>query len=210
MEILGKLFGSPARVKVIRLFVFNPRVVYELEDVAARTKVPGWLVRDEVKLLRAAGLIKAKTFYKDVAETRGKKKVVLRKKVKGIVLEEKFQYLQALSSFLINASPVQETDVLKRLAGVGKLKFVVVAGVFLKDFDSRVDILIVADSLKRRVLERAIKRIESEIGREIRYAVFSSSDFKYRLSVYDRLIRDVLDYPHHAVVDRFGISEHKK
>ena len=210
MEILGRLFGSPARVKIIRLFVFNPRIVYELTDIVKRTKVPEKIVRAEIVGLRSAGLIKTKTFYKDVIEKRGKSKVVVRRRVKGIVLEEKFPYLQALSSFLINASPVKETDVLKRLSGVGKLKFVAIAGIFLKDFESRLDILVVGDKLKRRLLERAIRRLESEIGREIRFAVFSSNDFKYRLSVYDRLIRDVLDYPHLAVVDRFGITESSK
>src|SRR3989344_4541911 len=188
MEILGRLFGSPARVKIIRLFVFNPRIVYELTDIVKRTKVPEKIVRAEIVGLRSAGLIKTKTFYKDVIEKRGKSKVVVRRRVKGIVLEEKFPYLQALSSFLINASPVKETDVLKRLSGVGKLKFVAIAGIFLKDFESRLDILVVGDKLKRRLLERAIRRLESEIGREIRFAVFSSNDFKYRLSVYDRLI----------------------
>ncbi len=207
MEILGKLFGSGARVKVIRLFVFNPRIVYELGDIASRTKVPEKIIRVEVNLLRAAGLIKSKTFYKDVIEKKGGKKIEVRRRVKGIVLEERFPYLQALGSFLLNTSPVKEADIMKRLSGVGKLKFVVIAGIFLKDFDSRVDILIVGDALKRRILERAIRRLESEIGREIRYAVFSTSDFKYRLSVYDRLVRDVLDYPHRAVVDRFGLSE---
>ena len=210
MEILGRLFGSPARVKIIRLFVFNPRIAYELTDIVKRTKVPEKIVRAEIVGLRSAGLIKTKTFYKDVIEKRGKSKVVVRRRVKGIVLEEKFPYLQALSSFLINASPVKETDVLKRLSGVGKLKFVAIAGIFLKDFESRLDILVVGDKLKRRLLERAIRRLESEIGREIRFAVFSSNDFKYRLSVYDRLIRDVLDYPHLAVVDRFGITESSK
>lgn len=207
MEILGKLFGSEARIKLIRLFVFNPRLVFELDDIATRTKVPEKIVRVELNLLKAAGLIKSKTFFKDVLEKKGKKKIEIRRRVKGIGLEEKFPYLQALSSFLLNTSPVKETDILKRFAGVGKLKFVVIAGIFLKEFDSRVDILIVGDAIKRRILERAIKKLESEIGREIRYAVFSTNDFKYRLSVYDRLVRDVLEYPHKAVVDRFGITE---
>jgi hypothetical protein len=50
-----------------------------------------------------------------------------------------------------------------------------------------------------------IKRLEGEFGREIRYALFSTSDFRYRLGVYDRLIRDVFDYPHRLLLDKIGL-----
>ena len=54
--------------------------------------------------------------------------------------------------------------------------------------------------------EAMIKNIESEIGREIRYAVFDTPDFQYRYNMCDKLIRDVLDYPHEKVIDKLGIS----
>ncbi len=193
----------------MRLFLLNPAIAFESNDVARRSKVSRTSARRELAHLLRAGLIKKKTFYAYIQGTRKGKRVSLRKKVSGYVFEEKFPYKEALSSFLSNATSMREQDVLKKLSGSGKLKFVVVAGIFVRDIDSRVDMLIVADAIKKPVLERAIKDIEANVGREIRYAVFSTADFKYRLSVYDRLIRDILDYPHQTVVDRFGISQMK-
>ena len=60
--------------------------------------------------------------------------------------------------------------------------------------------------MKQGILGKERRGIETEIGKELRYAVFSTNDFKYRLTVYDRLVRDILDYPHHIVVDRIGVA----
>src|SRR3989344_4479321 len=43
---------------------------------------------------------------------------------------------------------------------------------------------------------------ETAPGREIRYAVFSTPEFRYRLTIQDRLIRDTLDYPHLVLLDK--------
>jgi len=40
----------------------------------------------------------------------------------------------------------------------------------------------------------------------VRYAAFPSDEFQYRLDVYDKLIRDVFDYPHRIIVDRIDIE----
>jgi hypothetical protein len=68
-----------------------------------------------------------------------------------------------------------------------------------------VDLLIAGDNLDERALARAVHVIEAELGREVRYASFSTEDFRYRRGVYDRLIRDVLDYPHRVAFDRIGL-----
>ena len=48
--------------------------------------------------------------------------------------------------------------------------------------------------------------MESEIGKELRYAFFDTQEFKYRMSIYDKLVRDILDYPHTVLVDKMGIK----
>jgi hypothetical protein len=54
-------------------------------------------------------------------------------------------------------------------------------------------------------LERAIRDIESEVGKELTYAAFKTDDFIYRLGMYDKFIRDILDYPHEKILDKIGI-----
>ncbi len=96
-------------------------------------------------------------------------------------------------------------SIMKRLSGVGKLKFVLVSGVFIQDFDSRVDILVVGDRIKSSALERAIRILESEVGKELRYAFFETNDFTYRLNIYDRLVRDIIDHPHQKIINKIGL-----
>jgi len=82
----------------------------------------------------------------------------------------------------------------------------VVAGVFTKNEDSRVDLLIVGDKMKRAKIEAGIRRLEAEIGTELVYAVFETKEFIYRLSMYDKLVRDILDFPHEVLIQSKELS----
>jgi hypothetical protein len=48
--------------------------------------------------------------------------------------------------------------------------------------------------------------LESEIGRELRYALLTTQEFFYRLNMNDHLLRDVLDYNHRIMFDRLDIG----
>lgn len=204
MKILGRLFGSPARVKILRLFLFNPEGVYERKDIAGHTKVSSETVSYELSLLRGIGFVRRKMFHKEVpSEKKGRMK---RKKVLGWMLDPSFRYLQALQNFLIHATSLKENEIAKKLLRVGNIKLVVASGIFVHDSDGRIDLLIVGNGIKIPLLESAIRNIESEIGRELRYSCFTTRDFQYRLNMYDKLVRDIFDYPHHVVVDRLGLT----
>ena len=90
----------------------------------------------------------------------------------------------------------------RRLARAGSLKLVIAAGVFIQEEESRLDLLIVGDHLKKTVIGRVVKAMESEIGKELRYVILETSEFKYRASICDKLIRDVTDYPHQKLLDK--------
>jgi hypothetical protein len=90
---------------------------------------------------------------------------------------------------------------------IGRLKFVIFSGLFKEQNEATLDILIVAEGAKKNITDTVMSSIEAEIGKEIRYAVLDSEDFKYRLGVGDKLIRDVLDYPHEVVLDRLSVLQ---
>ena len=66
MEILGKLFGSTHIIKILRLFLFNPNANFEQSDIIERTRVPEEIVRVERSMLERIGLIKKRSFFKEV------------------------------------------------------------------------------------------------------------------------------------------------
>lgn len=207
MDVLEKLFGSDVKVKILRLFLFNPEATYDIDTLVERTKSKPSQVKKEMALVEKTGLLKKRTFIKEFSKKKGKKVVVLKRKTKGWFLNQKFIHLGPLQTMLIHTTPLSYDEVVKRFTFSGKIKLLVVSGIFNQEWDSRVDLLIVGDNLKRSYIEKAIKDIESEVGREIKFAAFETTDFEYRLGMFDKLVRDILDYPHAKLVNRLGLEE---
>ncbi len=203
MDVFEKLFGTMAKVKIMRLFLFNPTENFDLKHISERCKVSSSQARVEISMLEKIGMIKKRSFFSDIVSRSSKK--IQRKRVNGWGLDDGFQYLEPLRNLLAQDSPGRNKEILKRLSKAGKLKIVIISGFFIQNWDSRVDLLIVGDNLKKNILENTIKTIESEIGREIRYTSFETPDFQYRLGVYDKLIRDILDFPHEIILDKVGV-----
>jgi hypothetical protein len=193
METLAKLFGNETKVKMMKLFLFNPERIFDVADIGDRVKAESSKVRREVNVLEKIGLVKRRA---------GSKK---RSNGHGFVLDANFSYLSPLQNFLINTEPLHPKEIIKKVTKLGSIKLIIIAGVFIQEFESRVDLLIVGDSIKKGQLENTIKILESEIGKELKYACFSTEDFKYRLSMCDKLTRDILDYPHKKILNKLGI-----
>lgn len=205
MDILEKLFGSAAKVKLIKLFLMNPEVAYDNSEAAERAKVSIGLARKEVANLEKIGFIKPRFYTKEVKRQKNRTIVIAKKRTNGWVLDPKFPYIEAMESFLSNVNPFKHRDIVEKISRAGKIQLLVISGIFIKYDDARLDLLVVGDNLKLGSLENIIKTIESEIGKEIRYAVFETSEFNYRLSMFDKLIRDTLDFPHEKIINRLNL-----
>ncbi|MAG12437.1 hypothetical protein CL630_01345 [bacterium] len=210
MDILTKLFGSTAYVKIMRLFLFNPGVSFETKDVRMRTQVLADTTRRELAYIHSLGLIKRKNFVKEVVKKTKSGEKVVKRKVRGWVLDENFQYIEPLRHILLNSDSFQKENIVNRFKKVGRLKLLVVSGIFVDELErtenrGRIDVLVVGDHLKHRIIKVSLKNLESEIGRELQYSVLKTDDFLYRKSVYDKFIRDVFDYPHEVLVDKMGV-----
>jgi len=204
MDILEKLFGSSSRVKILRLFLFNEGENFENAKIAKRARVSASSVRSETLMMEKIGLIKRSIFNIESDRVKVRNKKVVKKKVHGWTLNTKFIYLIALRNFLLTATPMGKNHIIKKLSTAGHPKLVVISGAFIQDFDSNVDMLVVGDNMNDVKLDHAIRDIESIVGKEIRFALFSTKDFSYRMNIYDKLLRDVFDYPHQTVLNRLG------
>ncbi len=189
VDTLSKLFGSSSRVKLLRLFLFNPSQSFTVSEAAERSRVPGREVSRELSNFADIQLL-TKT-------SRGK--------VAYYTLNQEFPYLSALQNLLLNAS-ARADDIYERIKRVGVVKLVVVSGIFVGEWEGRVDLLIVADKVREDALDKHMRVLESEIGREIRYALLTTQEFFYRLNMNDHLLRDVLDYTHRIMYDRLDIG----
>ena len=96
-------------------------------------------------------------------------------------------------------------ELVNRFKNCGRLKLLVVSGIFVQESDSRVDILVVGDGLEKRAIESALRGLEAEMGKELTYAFLETPEFTYRMGIYDKFIRDIFDYPHEKVMDKIGL-----
>ncbi|MDB5190299.1 MAG: seg [Parcubacteria group bacterium] len=189
MDPLARLFGSYARLKLLRLFLFNDDMSFTVVDIIERTKTPKDAVRKEITALVACGVIRKRT-GKGAAQ---------------FIANRKFQYFDALQSFIRSTTNLSDADMVASFKRAGAIRLVVLSGLFTGALEAKVDILIVGDKLEDKPLESSIRALEAEFGRELRFASFSTEDFKYRRGVYDRLLRDIFDFPHRVIFDRLGL-----
>lgn len=190
MDLLSKLFGSPARLKLLRLFIFNDDTAFSLADAAFRARTNKDATKKELAVLVAAGVIKKKTG----------------KGVSGYVANKRFPHYDALATFVRATTDISDTDAIATLKKAGSLRLVALSGLFTGAIESKVDLLVVGDKLEEKHLATAVRALEAELGRELRYASFTTEEFRYRQGVYDRLLRDLFDYPHRAILDRLGVT----
>lgn len=201
METLAKIFGSETKVKILRLFLFNQDSFFDIDNIADRVKENPIKVRKEINALEKIAFIKKKSLYKGLVK-KGKKQV--KKFSFTFGLNPNFTYIAPLYNLLINSKPLEPKELSKKISDLGSIKLLIVSGVFTQDKESRVDMLIVGDNVKNSSLEHTIKNIEAELGKEVRYAFFTLEDFTYRLRMFDKLIRDILDYPHEKIINKIG------
>lgn len=188
MEPIAKLFGSPS-LKTLRLFVFNQDVALTIAEIAQKTKLSKDVVRREIAELFSAGLLRKKGTQIPV----------------HYQTNSHFEHLDALDTFIRETTSLRQQSIVSALKRAGTLRLVALSGLFTGILDTQIDLLVVGDHLDERVLASAVHSLEAELGREIRYASFATSDFRYRLGVYDRLLRDVFDYPHRLLIDKIGL-----
>lgn len=199
MESLGKIFGSTHRVKIMRLFLFNKTVAFDIDDIVKRSRIKKDQAKKEVSMLLKIGFLKKKIFTEKVLQKpkkTDKKPLYKNIKKKGWVLNSGFELVEPLRTLLLDSELIKEKEIAKRLRKAGTIQLLVLSGLFIKDEKRKLDILIIGKKIKKDVLEKEIKLMESEIGRELRYAFFTEKEFEYRLGMYDKLIRDIIENKH--------------
>lgn len=205
MDILGKLFGNPARVKIMRLFLLNPLTPFDIVEIGEKSKTKRDVARKEALLLELVGLVKKKVFFKEIPAKKQSKKTK-KQRVSGWMLDENFPLLFPLKNVLMSGNPLnRREELINRFKNCGRLKLLVVSGIFVQESDSRVDILVVGDGLLKRAIESALRGLEAEMGKELTYAFLETPEFTYRMGIYDKFIRDIFDYPHEKVMDKIGL-----
>jgi len=189
MEILGKILGNGARVKIMRLFLLNRSKGFKNKDIVKRSRISPDAVRRELRLLASVNFIKRHSLAS-----------------LDWYFNPLFKYGEEFKDLLLSSDTLNKQVILNNFKKVGRVKLIIVSGIFIKNDDSRVDLLIVGDKMKRGKIEKGVHKLEAEIGVELVYAIFDTKEFIYRLNMYDKLVRDILDYPHEVLLQAKELS----
>lgn len=188
MDPLAKLFGSPVRLKLLRLFLFSPETGFTVAEAAHRVKISKPAARKEMNALHAMKVLRKKGSASKAS----------------FMVDTRFKHYEALCGFLLATTGISDNDVVGNLKKAGSLRLVALTGLFTGAIEPKVDLLVVGDRLDERSLAQIVHTLEAELGRELRYTSFSTEEFRYRTGVYDRLLRDIFDYPHRTILDKLG------
>jgi len=200
-DFLAQFLGNVSRAQVVRVFVFAQSEAFTAPLAAKRAGISVASAAKEIKTLEQFGVLK-KTKASIILANGTKRVVRGKQKAQVWMFDQSFKHARALSTFIHEVAPMQFKSIVQALKRSGKLAAVILSGSFIGDSTRPADIIVVADPLYEKRLEQAIKALEPKFGREIRYAAFSTPEFRYRLTIQDRLIRDTIDYPHLVLLDK--------
>lgn len=200
MENLAKLFGGQQKIRLMRLFLMHDETTFTVEEILLKTKIRRDPLKKELLWLLNAGVIKKQN--KTVKNTRGGKKVV-----SVYILNPRCAFKNELTPLVAPKGDNLISSLKNRFQKTGKLDLLITSGFFMQNPDSRMDLLIVGKQLKKAKIEATISQLEAEIGKELMYGFFETEDFLYRAHMYDKLIRDVIDFSHIKVIDTGILSK---
>lgn len=204
MELLAKLLGGQERVKIMRLFLHHDNSLFSAHDVAVKTKSRTAIVRKELNALLSIGFIERKKNRTVTLVGKGKHAKPKAKELISFTLNNEFPHNEALKDLLFDFGLLDKRELASRFKSVGRIKMFVVAGVFIGDPKSRVDILIVGESIKKQKADKVIEALSAELGREVICSVMDVEEYEYRFKMYDKFVRDIVDLPHETVIDKLS------
>lgn len=204
MELLARLLGGNERVKIMRFFLHHDESVVSASELADKTKSKGALVRKELTALSSIGFIEKKKTRTVISTGSGKKAATKVKEVVGFKLNPEFPHNQALTDLLFDFELLDKRELALRFKVAGRIKLFLVAGVFIADEKSRVDILIVGEAIKKPKIDKVIENLSAELGRDVIYSVMDVEEYEYRFKMYDKFVRDIVDFPHEKVIDKLS------
>jgi hypothetical protein len=197
LQILESFLGGQNKVRLWKVFVLNQNKDFVLKDLIRLTKIKHDTLIFELRDLMKLGIVKA-----------GKKEKTLIYKT-----NRNFPLLAEITEMVLAVIPRSVDKILEKLNRLNRLKVVLLSGFFTAQLgkqkslsnatNAHLDLLLVFEKIPDNV-EVIVLELEYSIGKELAYSALDQNDFKYRHSIGDKLIRDVLDFDHIIAMDKLS------
>ena len=196
--MVEQLFGSKTRVKLLRLFYSNPNRSFYVREITRKIDEQINSVRRELSNLLQVGII--------TSDTSDNNRLYYE-------VNQKFEFYEPLQAIFggvqPSSSPRQDLKTKAPATGgnsvdlkeLGNIQLALYTGQFTRDESSGVDLLIVGE-VNPNKLQKFVSELETKEGKEIRYAVLSVDDFKYREQIKDRFVSTIRSAKKQVLIDK--------
>lgn len=201
--MLEKLFGSNSRVKILKLFLLNPAEKFYIRQLSRDLKLQLNSVRRELENLEKFGILTSD--MKNGEEKKVEKEASGGQEKKYFRTNPNFVLFDEIKALIVKAQVLYEKDFVRKLNAIGKIKLLILTGIFVNNSSAPIDILIVGKVNKIKLI-KLIRELENELGKEINFTIFDSQEFKYRRDITDIFLYGILDGRKLVVIDEVGLS----
>lgn len=186
---LDALFNSPVRVRILKLFLYGFDRSFDARHISEKLQINPRILKRELQRLADIGFVRSRNV--------GRKKL--------FTVNHSFSFYEPLRALVIKTLPVSRKMMLERIQKLGKIKLAVISGVFVNADNSRADLMIVGENINQVKLSRFFRNLEAEVGKDLNYAVMTTKEFNYRFGMYDRFVRDLLEFKHEKLINKLRI-----
>lgn len=174
--MLKRLFTSNTRIKLLTVFLMNHSQEFFIRELTRKLNEQINSVRRELDNLKKMGFLRSKT----------------KNRKKYYCVNESFIFLEELRSIIIKALSSNDT-LTKDLEKMGEIKVLALAGLFVDQPTTSVDMLIVGDVDRQRLTNYINNDLKTK--RPVKFSIISESDYRYRLNCNDQFITDLISNP---------------
>ena len=171
--MLKRIFTSNTRIKLLSLFLLNEEEEFYIRELTRKLDEQINSIRRELDNLKKAGVLRSKI--------KNRKKYYTLNRDFFIFPELKSMFKKALSN---------DRNTAKDLQSFGEIKLLVLSGVFLEKPTETVDMLIVGKVDRERLTHYLNHEIAT--SRPVKFALISEDDFRYRVNLNDKFIKDLI------------------
>lgn len=186
VPILEGLLGSGSRAKILRMLFRHAGTSFSESQIAKMLMVPKSLAGRELKNLVSVSIARARTGGR----------------FRRFQINPAFPFYEELKALVLLSNSVPSSMLIDALSSTMKPRMIVTSGVFMNIPSRTVDLFVVGEGYSEKKLESAMRRVEAQLGTELRWSGMSPKEFLYRWRMFDRFVRSIFEGPHEIVLGK--------
>lgn len=198
---LEQIFGSRARVRLLKLFLERPDEHFYVREISRYTRSHIHSVRRELANLVKIGLIRICE-----GNSIGVRKIHDHLQRKYYSANPRCIIFYELQALLVKGQLFLQEELARQIARVGAIKYLALTGFFVNLQGSPIDLFIVGKISKKKCA-KFIADFEQEFGRTINYTVFSIKEYMERKEITDRFLYNFFESQKIVLIDKLPISQ---